>query len=196
MEKMPSTFLSLVITLTVITLVASVSLGFVYQWTKEPTAQAQLKKQLKAIEAVVPGYTNNPIEEKFFIRTEDGIDSLECYPARKENELFGMAIKTYSAKGYSGDIWIMVGFTPDGTIQNIVVIDHKETPGLGSKMTSPAFVNQYIGKNPGKDNLKVKKDGGTVDAIAGATISSRAYTEAVMCAYTSYQQTVKHGTAE
>ncbi|MCU0358843.1 MAG: RnfABCDGE type electron transport complex subunit G [Cyclobacteriaceae bacterium] len=196
MEKMPSTFFSLVITLTVITLVASVSLGFVYQWTKEPIAQAQLKKQLKAIEAVVPGYTNNPIEEKFYIRTEDGIDSLECYPARKESALIGMAIKTYSAKGYSGDIWIMVGFTPDGTIQNIVVIDHKETPGLGSKMTSPAFVNQYIGKNPGKDNLKVKKDGGTVDAIAGATISSRAYTEAVMRAYTTYIQSSVYGTAE
>jgi Na+-translocating ferredoxin:NAD+ oxidoreductase subunit G len=196
MEKLQSTFLNLVITLSVVTLVASVSLGFVYQWTKEPIAQAQLNKQLKAIESVMPGYDNNPVAEKYFLKTPDGNDSLTCYPGRANGEVIGVAIQSRSSKGYSGDIWIMVGFTPEGAIQNIEVVDHKETPGLGSKMSSPNFVRQYVNKNPGTNNLKVKKDGGEIDAIAGATISSRAYSEAIQLAYETYKASLSNGTEQ
>jgi Na+-translocating ferredoxin:NAD+ oxidoreductase subunit G len=194
MATIKSSFINLLLTLTIVTLVAALSLGYVYQWTKEPIAQAQMAKQLKAIETVVQGYDNNPVQEKYKMATPDGSDSLEFFPARKGEELIGMAIKTKSSKGYSGDIWIMVGFTMRGEIQNIFVIEHKETPGLGSKMTVPAFVNQFLGKNPEKMKLKVKKDGGDVDAITGATISSRAYAQAIQLAFDTFKSSIDHGT--
>lgn len=194
MATIKSSFVNLLLTLTIVTLVAGLSLGYVYQWTKEPIAQAQMAKQLKAIESVVKGYDNNPVLEKYKVVTPDGKDSLEFFPARKGEELIGMAIKTRSGKGYSGDIFIMVGFNMAGDIQNIFVIDHKETPGLGSKMTSPSFVNQFLNKNPEQINLKVKKDGGDVDAITGATISSRAYSEAIQLAFDTFKSSMEHGT--
>ena len=194
MATIKSSFINLLLTLTIVTLVAALSLGYVYQWTKEPIAQAQMAKQLKAIESVVKGYDNNPVLEKYKVATPDGKDSLEFFPAKKGEELIGMAIKTKSSKGYSGDIWIMVGFAMNGEIQNIFVIEHKETPGLGSKMTTTGFVNQFLGKNPEQMKLKVKKDGGDVDAITGATISSRAYSQAIQLAFDTFKSSMDHGT--
>lgn len=194
MAKIKSTFFSLTLTLAVITLAASLSLGFIFQWTKEPIAEAQLKRQLKAIEAVVEGYDNNPVSEKYKVATPDGKDSLEFFPAVFKGERIGTAVKTKSAKGYSGDIWLMVGFNAQGDVLRIQVLEHKETPGLGSKMSDLKFLNQFFSKNPGQDNLKVKKDGGSVDAITGATISSRAFSEAVQLAYETFQLD-QHGKA-
>ena len=183
----PSTFPNMVITLVVVTAVSAVALGFVYQWTKEPIAQARLATQLKAIESVMSGYDNNPVEEKFFLPTASG-DSLACFPGKRGGTSMGVAIKTKSSKGYSGDIWLMVGLDTAGTIRNIVVIEHKETPGLGSKMTSEKFLHQFLNANPAATDLRVKKDGGTIDAISGATISSRAFSEAIKLASDSYQK--------
>ena len=194
MAKIKSTFLSLTVTLAVITLAASLSLGFIFQWTKEPIAEAQLKRQLKAIEAVVEGYDNNPVSEKYKVATPDGKDSLEFFPALSKGERIGTAVKTKSSKGYSGDIWLMVGFNTQGDVLRIQVLEHKETPGLGSKMSDLKFLNQFFSKNPGQDSLTVKKDGGSVDAITGATISSRAFSEAVQLAYETFQLD-QHGKA-
>jgi electron transport complex protein RnfG len=83
----------------------------------------------------------------------------------------------------------MVGFNPDGSIQNIVVLEQKETPGLGTKMKEVKFLNQFKGKNPSQFNLKPKKDGGDVDALTGATISTRAFGEATQMAYDVYTET-------
>ncbi|MBL7843558.1 MAG: RnfABCDGE type electron transport complex subunit G [Cyclobacteriaceae bacterium] len=192
MAKVKSTFGSLIITLAVITFVGSLSLGFVFDWTQEPIAKAQMAKQLKAIEAVLDGYDNNPVMEKYKVAIPNGKDSLEFFPATRNGKRIGTAVKTKSSKGYSGDIWLMVGFNEAGDVLRVQVLEHKETPGLGSKMSQPNFLNQYFGKNPGKNNLKVKKDGGEVDAITGATISSRAFSEAVQLAYETFQS-VNHG---
>jgi electron transport complex protein RnfG len=83
----------------------------------------------------------------------------------------------------------MVGLLPDGSINNISVLEHKETPGLGDKMqkNKSSWSEQFNGKNPGSFKLAVTKDGGDVDAITAATISSRAYTDAVKRAYETYQ---------
>jgi len=196
MAAIKSTFVNLLLTLAIVTLVAALSLGYVYQWTKEPIAQAQLAKQLKAIETVVKDYNNNPVSEKYKVVTPDGKDSLEFFPAKKDGELVGVAIKTKSSRGYSGDIWLMVGFNMNGDIQNVFVIEHKETPGLGSKMATPAFANQLLNKNPESTKLKVKKDGGDVDAITGATISSRAYLEAVQLAFDTFKSSRDHGATD
>ena len=104
-----------------------------------------------------------------------------------------MAIKSVSGKGYSGEIWVMVGFNLDKTINDIFVIEHLETPGLGSKMTDMAYRGQYIGKDPGIVDLRVSKDGGVIQAISGATITSRAFTEAVQLAYDTYLQYLEDG---
>ena len=84
----------------------------------------------------------------------------------------------------------MVGFNIDGSIRNYRVLSHAETPGLGSKMEEwfrAGKGNQSIlGKNPSTDNLTVKKDGGSIDAITAATISSRAFLDAIANAYAAY----------
>ena len=188
MKKRESSFLNMVLTLFIITLVASTALGYIYELTKEPIAQSKIKKKLMAIKQVVPEFTNNPDEEKYKVASPDGLDSLEFYPAKKDGKIVGTAIETYTTKGFSGLIKIMVGFKPDGTIYNISVLEHKETPGLGTKMADSKFKDQFTGKNPSGFILNVKKDGGQVDAITAATISSRAFCDAVQKAYDAYQK--------
>ncbi len=182
-KKVESTFLSMVLTLLLVTLIASAALAYVYKVTKGPIEQSLLKKKLDAIGQVVPGFTNDPNAEMYKVMAYDNTDSLEVYPAKKDGKLIGYAVKTFTNKGFGGLVELMVGFSPDLTIQNIAVLSHTETPGLGSKMTTPKFKGQFKNKNPKNFKLVVKKDGGDVDAITAATISSRAFCDAVDRAY-------------
>jgi len=175
------------LSLTLIAVVSSALLGFVYEATKEPIALSNLDKKLDAIRQVVPEFTNNPNDEMFLLPTGEG-DSLEVFPAKQGDEVIGYAVNTFTNRGFSGNISLMAGFKPDGTIINVMVLEHKETPGLGTKMTEPEFKDQFINKNPADFGLKVKKDGGTVDAITAATISSRAFCDAVQRAYNTLQK--------
>lgn len=188
MAKTESNFKNMALSLTLIAMVAATCLGFVYELTKKPIELSNLNKKLAAIREVVPEFTNNPNSEMFRLPTGEG-DSLDIYPAKKDNTVVGYAVNTYTTKGFSGTITLMAGFKPDGTIINITVLEHKETPGLGTKMTEPSFKDQFMDKNPVEYELKVKKDGGPVDAITAATISSRAYCDAVQRAY----NTLKNG---
>lgn len=187
MAKTESTFRNMVLSLTFISLAASACLGFVYEFTKKPIELSNLNKKLKAIKLVVPDFNNNPDMEMFRLPTGEG-DSLEIYPAKKDNEIVGFAVNTYTKKGFSGNISLMAGFKPDGTIINISVLGNKETPGLGSKINDPLFKEQFNLKSPTSFKLKVKKDGGAVDAITAATISSRAFCDAVQRAYNTLQK--------
>jgi electron transport complex protein RnfG len=187
MAKTESTFKNMALSLTLIALVSSALLGFVYEFTKEPIALSNLNKKLNAIKQVVPEFTNNPNDEMFRLATGEG-DSLEIYPAKKDDVIVGYAVNTFTSKGFSGNISLMAGFRSDGTIINISVLEQKETPGLGTKMTEPGFKDQFNEKNPAEFQLKVKKDGGPVDAITAATISSRAFCDAVQRAYNTLQK--------
>ena len=187
MANTESTFRNMVLSLTLIALVSSALLGFVYEVTKEPIALSNLNKKLEAIRQVVPEFDNNPNDEMFLLPTGEG-DSLEVYPAKKDDMIIGYAINTYTNMGFSGNIKLMAGFKPDGSIFNITVLEHKETPGLGTKMADPGFKDQFIEKNPAEFELRVKKDGGPVDAITAATISSRAFCDAVQRAYNTLQK--------
>jgi Na+-translocating ferredoxin:NAD+ oxidoreductase subunit G len=182
MAKTESTFKNMLLSLTLITLGASAALGYVYEFTKEPIEISKMNKKLDAIKTVVPPFSNNPNEEMYKLPSGEG-DSLEIYPAKKDGELVGMAVRTYSKKGFSGQINLMAGFKPDGTIINITVLEQKETPGLGTKMAESGFKDQFIGKNPASYSVRVKKDGGQVDAITAATISSRAFCDAIQKAH-------------
>jgi len=187
MAKTESTFKNMVLSLTLISLGASACLGYVYQVTKTPIELSILNKKLAAIKQVVPDFNNNPNAEMYKLPTGEG-DSLEVYPAKKDSLLVGYAINTYTKNGFSGNISLMAGFKTDGTIVNITVLDQKETPGLGTKITEPGFKDQFNDKNPAQYTLKVKKDGGPVDAITAATISSRAFCDAVQRAYNTLQK--------
>jgi len=187
MSKPESTFGNMLLSLTLIALAASACLGFVYELTKKPIETSVLNKKLKAIKEVVPEFNNNPDNEMFRLPTGEG-DSLDIYPAKNDDILVGYAINTYSNNGFSGEIRLMAGFRPDGTILKITVLEHKETPGLGTKMAEPSFKDQFNDKNPSDFILKVEKDGGPVDAITAATISSRAFCDAVQRAYNTLQK--------
>jgi len=188
MAKKESTITNMLLTLFVVTLVASTALGYIYELTKEPIAAAKLAKKTNAIRQVVPDFDNSPFEDAYAIFMAG--DSIRLYPAKMNGELVGTAIETFSNSGFSGNIKIMVGMLPDGLINNIAVLEHKETPGLGDKMEKKksSWSNQFNGKNPESWSLKVTKDGGKVDAITAATISSRAYCEAVQNAHEAYKR--------
>lgn len=188
MAKKESNFTNMVITLFLVTFIASTALGFVYNLTKNPIEAAKLAKKTQAMQKVMSGFTNNPFDEAYKVPANG--DSLTIYPAKDNGNLIGYAVETYSNNGFSGTIKLMVGLRPDGTINDIVVIEHKETPGLGDKIESGKsdWSDQFEGKNPANFSLKVKKDGGDVDAITASTISSRAYTEAVQRAYNAIME--------
>ena len=192
MAKKESTFLSMVATLFVVTLVAAGLLGSVYALTKEPIRLAELKKKNEAIQVVVPGFDNEPSQEveRIFM---DG-DSLYLYTARQGEEILGTAVETFTNDGFTGQFKLMVGFTPDGSIIDIAVVKHAETPGLGDKMEKGKsdFSVQFMGKHPDSFNLAVKKDRGDVDAITASTITSRAYCDAVTRAYGAFMESQKN----
>jgi electron transport complex protein RnfG len=188
MAKKESTFLNMVATLFVVTLVAAGLLGSIYALTKEPIRLAELRKKNEAISMVVPGFDNEPSQEvqSLFV---DG-DSLYLYTARKGEDILGTAVETFTRQGFSGEFRLMVGFDPGGAIIDIAVVKHAETPGLGDKMEigKSDFHVQFQGKHPEQFNLAVTKDRGDVDAITASTITSRAYCDAVQRAYDALKE--------
>ena len=186
MKKKKDTFINMVVSLFAITIIAGFSLGFVNELTVGPIEKGKIERKVNALKQVLPEFDNNPVEEIQLVKSEFAKDSVEVYPAFKNNEFVGAAIIGSTEKGFSGLIKIMVGFTPDGTIKNIEVLEQKETPGLGTKMKDEKNLAQFREKNPRDFNLKVTKDGGEVDALTGATITSRAFGEAVQMAYDEF----------
>lgn len=186
-SKRESSFINMVITLFLVAAVAALALGGVFTVTKEPIAIAKQKKLEAAIKSVLPEF-DTIIAAKF--QDPEGKDSLTFYYAYNDGEEIGAAIKTYTMEGFSGKIELMVGLLEDGTINNTAVLAHKETPGLGDKMDAAKsdFPLQFKGKNPADFKLFVTKDGGNVDAITAATISSRAFCDAVNRAYVTFEK--------
>ncbi len=182
-------FLKMSLPLIIISCLCAGILGYTFQITKEPIKEAKNKAQLHAIAEVIPEeFDNNPFAEKLLIRGDNKRDILELYPATKEGQFVGVAIKTTSQSGFGGKIELIVGFYMDGRINKFKLISHKETPGLGTKVEDTKFMTQLNGFNPRYGVLKVRQDGGDVDAVTAATISSRAVLEAIDKAYNKYQK--------
>lgn len=167
----------------------SAALGYVYSLTKGPIENAEKQKVNNAIKLVVPEFDNDPGSEVY------KVEDLDFFPAKKNGQLVALAIKSYSNNGFSGYISVMVGIKPDGSICGTSVMEQKETPGLGTKLKEPKFRDQFNDKNPEQFNIKVKKDGGDVDAITAATISSRAFCDAIDRAYSAYKKSLQNNTA-
>ncbi|MCG8564034.1 MAG: RnfABCDGE type electron transport complex subunit G [Desulfobacterales bacterium] len=188
MAKIESSFKNMVLALPIITIISALAVTSVYLVTKEPIALAQKAKQERAIREVIPEFD----ELRTAQVTLDNQDVIHINKGLKGNELIGYAVETFSVKGYDPTpIKIMVGFKPDGKIINTAVIQQKETPGLGTKMAEPKFEDQFNEKHPEQFSLKVKKDGGDVDGITAATISSRAFCDAVNKAYNAIKKESK-----
>lgn len=178
----------MVLVLTGITLFAAATLSSVYTLTKAPIEAAKTAKQQNAIKEVLPPFET--LDEADTVAL-DNVGDFVIYKAYKgEGQFVGAAVESFSNNAFGGSIKVMVGFDAAGNIVDYSVLEQKETPGLGTKMTdwfkTDKGAQNIKGKNPAVNNLTVSKDGGEVDAITAATISSRAFLEAVRNAYAVY----------
>lgn len=195
MKKLSSTLPNMVLSLVGICVVVSAILAFLNSVTAEPIRQAQVQAKIDAIKQVTPAFDNNPYAEAFKVATSLG-DSLTLYPAKKANQLVGYAIETNTKQGFSGLIELMMGIDAEGKLVDYSVLTISETPGLGSKIPEwfhrPSKTAGNIQDVRGiqleaEVPLKVTQDGGKVDAITAATISSRAFLDALNRGYEVYQ---------
>lgn len=165
--------LALVVSLTVIAGVCAGVLAYVNSLTSEPIAAMKVEKERSAALAVMP-------EGVVAVEASSAPDVFTGKDAA--GKTLGYAVKGADSGGYGGDIALMVGFEADKkTIVCYKALQSSETPGLGTKLSTPEFSDQFKGRNATKD-LSVKKDGGEIEAITSATITSRAVCRAVAAA--------------
>ena len=174
-----SSFKNMSLCLLAICLACSALLAGVYALTAEPIAAAAAAKNESAIKEVLPE-TAVTIEEE---RTVDFDGASYAYNLAydEKGDVVGCAINV-APVGFGGPIAIKVGFDRNGVICNTKVLSQAETPGLGAKCTEAGFADQFRQFNPAEKSLKVKKDGGDVDAITASTITSRAYAAGLLTA--------------
>lgn len=191
MAQPDSNFKNMFLALFGVTFVAAAILGLVNEGTKAAIAKADIEQQNIAISTILPPFAY--LGQSYKSLPKDEKDSIQFFPAfGKDSTLVGTAVKTYSRKGFSGLVTVMVGLTSDGNISGFRVLEHKETPGLGSRMAvwfsdKNKPKQNVIGTNPDKSNFMVMKDGGSFDAITAATISSRAFLESIRRAYDTWK---------
>lgn len=201
-----------------ITLVAGLLLGVVYEITKEPRAKQAELTRLNAFKAVFTEYFDENDKYKnldydnltFSDVKLDEIDSLkdslkkagfsdkvvlvnEAVRAEINDSYVGYAITVTSRGGYGGDIKFTVGFLLDGTVSGISYLSIAETAGLGMEAKNTSFTNKFVGKTGG--NFIVNKDNteglpNEIDAISGATITTRAITQGVNAAYITFTEII------
>ena len=175
--------------LTAITLIAGLGLGLVHEITLNPIAQAQEKAKKEAWQAVFPDakldeFKETDVDQK---AAKQAISDLGVNATIDEVCTVGdtgYVITTTDHEGYGGDIQISVGIQSDGTVNGIEFLTLAETAGLGMNAQKPEWKGQFAGKKA--DVFSVTKDGASSDdqinAISGATITSRAVTNAVNAA--------------
>jgi Na+-translocating ferredoxin:NAD+ oxidoreductase subunit G len=131
-----------------------------------------------AINFIMEGCTNDPLQDRFKIKDQD--KERDFFVGEFDGKKNVVAFETYG-KGFSGDIGVITAVDVDtDKIVGVAVTTHSETPGVGSKAkTDPGFGGQFKGQ-PITDVFKVKADGGQIDSVSGATISSRGVAAAVV----------------
>ena len=149
--------------LALICFVASASLALINSLTKSRIlAQAQVEEETSLKDVIVTGERFEPVKS--------GSDIIYYKAYDKDGKFLGTAFKA-QGKGYSSAIETMVGMNKDGTITAIKILNQNETPGLGARIAEPDFTGQFKNKNWQTLN--------EVNAITGATISSKAVTDSV-----------------
>lgn len=183
--------------LTAITLVSGLLLGGVYEITKEPIQASKEKAKQEAYKSVMSDAeefeTDNSFDEKKAEKILEKNKINGCYLSEvavgkdKSGKEIGYVITSTSKEGYGGEIQISVGVSMDGTVTGIEILSINETAGLGMQAIEPAFKKQF--ENVKTDKFEVKKDNpkGNVDALSGATITTRAVTNAVNAGLSYFQ---------
>ena len=164
----------LVLSLTVIAAVCAAVLATVNAVTKDQIATIKTRATQNAARLVMPASVKE-VEQK------TGTDGDYFVGKGANGQPLAYALKGVSHQGYGGDIVLMVGFLPDRTVITYQKLEAAETPGLGSNLTSEGFMKQFKGLPAAKD-IAVTKDGGEVEAITSATITSRAVCGAINAA--------------
>lgn len=179
-KKLENSLLNMFLSLTVICVVVGGLLGLVADVTAQPIQDAKDAAQKAAIAAVAPEF--DAVAEPQTVEQPNGVNAI-VFAVSKGGEVVGHAVQATTLKGFGGKVIIMFGFDLEGNITGYNVLDcSNETPGLGAKIPDWFQKGQkgdVIGKNPATNNLTVSKDGGEVDAITAATISSRAFCDAI-----------------
>lgn len=182
--------------LTAITLISGLLLGVVQGVTEKPIANAQEEAKQEAYKQVFSSADTFEQYEDFdekaaadAVQSVEGTVVNETVVAIEGGEEAGYVITTTDKNGYGGDIQVSVGIRNDGTVNGIAILSISETAGLGMKATEPDFYNQF--QNKKVENFEVTKNGASteeqIDALSGATITSRAVTGAVNAALAYYQ---------
>ena len=182
MKKLESTFANMALSLVIIAVVAAAALAGVFTLTKDTIDDQKKQKEQKAIFSVLPNQGAD--EEKDLI-------VYRAFTDATMTNFVGSAVKI-SENGFGGKFKLMVGFDADGVIVDYSVLEHQETPGLGDKMGrwfKTDKNNQSIINRKAEGNFTVSKDGGDVDAITAATISSRGFLSAVNGAFEAFNLT-------
>ncbi len=172
----------MIIVLTAISVVSGFVLSFVDRYTKQPIEYQRLKfVKGPAVLAVLTNYNNDPIKEykkDILLGTINGKRIIKTlFPGKKDGKLTGVAFEVL-AHGYHGPMTIMVGIdVTNDTLTGMRVMTHSETPGLGARAVEPSFYKQFSGLKPKEIALSDK--GGKINAISGATMTSKAVVNAV-----------------
>lgn len=168
-------FLHLGLSLFIISAVAALVLALVNALTADTIAARAEAQRQAALASVAPGA--NVFSELYSENTTiDGITG-----AYNGTTFVGYCVEV-SPNGFGGAISLVVGVDAGGSVTGVVILDHSETAGLGAKADSPDFLDQYLGKS---GTITVNTGGNAIDAITGATITSKAVTEGVNTALTA-----------
>lgn len=167
---------NMVLCLTAVCLLCSAILAGIFAVTKAPIEEASRKALVEALSIVLP--SDGEIDVNACNAELDGVQ-YEYYVQTVAGEPAAWAVKS-TVNGFGGPLTVLVGIEKNGIVHATKVLEHSETPGLGAKCgTEESFYGQFSGFDSNAKQLKVKKDGGDVDAITASTITSRAYTLAV-----------------
>lgn len=203
MAEKPKSAVAMIIVLTAVAMISGLALAAMSHITKEPIAVSKRAALVESLEEILPPYANEPDRDRQVCKVADGAvqcfegssteaaavapeQALSVYPALdKAGKAVGAAFVTSSTQGYGGLVKLLVGVDQQQHVTGYTILEHKETPGLGDNAgkddpeSDRDFPDQFKGK--GLDNFKfaVSKDGGQVDAITSATITSRAVTGAL-----------------
>ncbi|MFW6334349.1 MAG: RnfABCDGE type electron transport complex subunit G [Desulfosalsimonas sp.] len=141
-----------------------------------------------AIEKILEDATNDPVNDRFSLKVEGEEEERNFFVGVYDDTPRAVAFET-RASGYGGDMGVMVAFNVEtDEIMGVSVTTHDETPGVGATVeTDTNFKNQFAGMSADADP-QVKKDGGSINAMSGATVTSRAVCKAVSRATDLYQQ--------
>lgn len=186
------------IKLFIITVVAALALGITHAVTEEPIRLQNEQVSLEARKAVLPD-AEEFVQVDLSEYREEYPKVVEAYQGKSGEDTVGYVFKVVT-KGYGGDVELFVGIdSKEDKVKNVNIISHNETPGLGAKAAEPDFLGQYSGKPVGSP-LTVVRGSATqdtqIEAITGATITSKAVTDGVNSAVELYGRLLKDGGAE